>query len=119
MTAVPPPAANLTELLVPNPQTPPAFRQKLRDSMAKIHENFNAGNNSANAKLVKENVLVDADWNVTSGVEAFLGLVGKWQRSFPDMVFHDDAVLADGHLGAVEFVWEGTQTGEYTVSLPF
>jgi hypothetical protein len=29
------------------------------------------------------------------------------------MVYHDDHVLADEHLGAAEYVWEGTQTGCY------
>jgi hypothetical protein len=115
LTTVPTPATNLTSLLQPNPQTPPAFRQKMRDSMGKIHANFNVGNNSANAQLVRADVEVNADWNVTTGSQAFLDLISQWQCSFPDMVFHDDALLADGHLGAVEFVWEGTQTEDYTV----
>ena len=116
-TPVPAPVTNLTSLLVPNPQTPPSFRTHIRNSLGAIHDNYNKGKNSQNAKLVTPDVEVNADWIVTSGPQAFVNLISQWQGSFPDLVFHDNNVLADGHLGVVDFVWEGTQTKDYTVRI--
>ena len=45
--------------------------------------------------------------------QAFVDMIGTWKGAFPGMVFHDDAVLADGTLGAVEWVWQGTKMGAY------
>ena len=110
-----PPAANLTSLLVPNEQTSPQFRQRSRQILASIHDNFNAGNNAANAALTEPNVVVvRGSVGSSTGPQAFVDLIGTWKKAFPDMVFHDDTVLADGTQGAVEWVWEGTQTGPYT-----
>jgi len=108
------PGGNTTGLLVNNPQTSPDFRSRSRRAMASIHENFNAGHNGDNAKLVAKDVQINADWVISSGPDAFVNFVGTWKKSFPGLVYHDDNVIADGHLGAVEFVWEGMQTGNYT-----
>jgi predicted ester cyclase len=111
--ATPTSANNLTGLLVDNPQTSPEFRSRSRRVIASIHENYNAGNNAENSKLVAKDVQINADWVISSGPDAFLDFVGMWSDSFPELVYHDDHVIADGHLGALEFVWEGAQTGNY------
>lgn len=114
-TAAGPLVTNLTSLLVENPQTSPEFRQHSREAIASIHENFNSGNNAATSHLLSPNinVILGSSSNNTSP-QAFVEMIAKWSKTFPDMVYHDDAVLADGKLGASEWVWEGTQTGSYT-----
>ena len=51
---------------------------------------------------------------MSSGRDSFVQLFTSDQESFPDKILHVDYILADGHLGAIEFVWEGTHTGAYT-----
>jgi predicted ester cyclase len=97
-----------------NPQTSQEFRQRLRDNMASLHRNFNIGQHSAIADLATPDVVVNADQTQGQGSDAFMNLFLSDLNSFPDKIFHDDFVLADGHLGAIESVWEGTQTGVYT-----
>ena len=100
--------------LFSNPQTSPEFRQRLRDNMATLLQNFNLGQHDAIASLAVPDVIVNADQTKGQGAEAFTNLFIADIDSFPDKIFHDDFVLADGHLGAIESVWEGTQTGVYT-----
>ena len=96
-----------------NPQTSPDFRTGIRQTLKSLHDNFNLGKNGDNAKLVTANVTVRADTAVKQGQTAFVDLYATWQKAFPDMLYHDDYILADGHLGAIEYVWEGTQTSSY------
>ena len=102
--------------LLENPQTSPEFRQTLRNHMASLHQNFNERQQKAISAIVARDVAVDADQTLASGVNAFLELFNSGLESFPDKIFHDDFILADGHLGAIESVWEGTQKGAYTTS---
>ena len=97
-----------------NPQTSQEFRQRLRDNMASLHRNFNIGQHSAIAGLATPDVVVNADQIQGQGSDAFVNLFLSDLNSFPDKIFHNDFVLADGHLGAIESVWQGTQTGVYT-----
>ena len=97
-----------------NPQTSQEFRQRLRDNMASLHRNFNIGQHSAIAGLATPDVVVNADQIQDQGSDAFMNLFLSDLNSFPDKIFHNDFVLADGHLGAIESVWQGTQTGVYT-----
>jgi predicted ester cyclase len=100
--------------LISNPQTSSRYRSQLRKNMARLHQNFNEGNNLVNAALARSDIQVNADYVDSTGQEAFVALFVNWQKAFPDMVYRDDYILADGHQGAIEYVWEGTQTGPYT-----
>lgn len=100
--------------LFKNPQTSQEFRQKLREQMASLHRGFNLGQHSAIADLATQDVIVNADGTRDKGQNAFVALTTSDLDAFPDKIFHDDFILADGHLGAIESVWEGTQTGVYT-----
>ena len=97
-----------------NPQTPPEYRQNLKDSIITLHQNLNAGQNARNAELVSADVDINADSVLSKGKQAFVDLLAADQKSFPDLLVHDDYILADGNLGAIEYVWQGTQTGVYT-----
>ena len=107
-------APNATTILVPNPQTPPPYRQKLRETMAALHANLNAGQIAANAQYASATVGVNSVLTVSQGPQAFVQLLASHQDAFPDLLAHDNYVLADGRLGAIEYVWQGTQTGPYT-----
>jgi len=97
-----------------NPQTSPEFRTLLRENMASVHRNFNAGQNQKNAALVTPDVQINADYVISTGSSAFVALVASRQQAFPDMVIRDDYILTDGHQGTIECEWEGSQTGPYT-----
>jgi len=63
-----------------------------------------------------ENVVVDVNGNMTKGRDAFLAAISSTsagEGAFPNKIFHDDYVLADGRLGAIEYVWHGRQSKKY------
>ena len=96
-----------------NPQTSADFRTSAREALGTLHENFNAGMNGKNGGLARLDVRVQADTVQQTGRTAFVGLFDKWKGAFPDLLYHDDYVLADGRMGCLAYVWQGTQTGEY------
>jgi predicted ester cyclase len=102
--------------LFKNPQTIPEFRQQLRDNMASLYRNFNTGSYSLITDLATPDVVVQADQDKGQGLDAFMAIFSADLKSFPDKIFHTDFILADGHLGATESVWEGTQTETYTTT---
>ena len=100
----------------PNPQTDSCFRAQLRRTISQLHENANAGNASGNAAFAVEDVQVDENGDLAKGRDAFVNVVAglsAGRGAFPEKVFHDANVLADGRLGAVEYAWQGTQKKEY------
>ena len=99
--------------LADNPQTSADFRTGVKKTVAMLHENFNTGVNERNGALANADVRVQADTIQQTGRTAFAGLFDKWKGAFPDMLYHDDYVLADGQMGCVAYVWQGTQTGKY------
>ena len=101
--------------LFENPQTSPEFRQQLRDNMEALHQNFNTGHQSV-SDLVTPDVVVKDGQHKGQGLDAFMRIFNLDLKSFPDKIFHDDFIIADGHLGAIESVWQGTQTGTYTTT---
>ena len=107
-----PPLTNVS--LFDNSQTKPKYRQKLRDNMAVLFSYFQQGKHTDMVKLATPDVAVNADQVHSSGKEAFLQLFTGNQDSFLDKIFHMDYIVADGRLGAVECVWQGTQTASYT-----
>ena len=101
--------------LLENPQTSPYFRQKIRDNMAQLFTSFQARNFAEMGKLAIPHITVNVNQNVKSGTKVFGQLFTANQDAFPDKVFHVDFMLADGHLGAVETVWQGMQTSPYSI----
>jgi hypothetical protein len=99
-----------------NPQTTVSYRAKLRGAIRQLHINANSGNHSENAILAIENVFVDDNGNTGQGREAFVALASAkhvGMGAFAVKAFHDDHVVVDGRLGAVEYAWQGTQSGPY------
>jgi hypothetical protein len=99
-----------------NPQTSRQFRERLRKTLAAFHLNANAGNASANAALATDSVQIEENGVFSHGREAFIASVtsqNAGQGAFPEKLFHDFDILADGKLGAVEYIWQGPQKSEY------
>lgn len=100
----------------PNPQAPESYRDLLRHNMALLHSNVNAGNAAANAALAAGSVEVVENDAVACGRDAFVALASAQHMgkgAFPTKSFHDAHIVADGHLGAVEYVWQRMQEGAY------
>ncbi|KAI9154966.1 rhamnogalacturonate lyase c [Paramyrothecium foliicola] len=93
----PPAVSQIT--LRENPQTSQSFRQRLRQTMVSLHLNVNTGKASANANLATEDVEIEFNNEISRGRDAF--------------VFHDAEIMADGMLGAIEYIWQATQEREY------
>ncbi|KAI9668428.1 MAG: hypothetical protein M1831_001182 [Alyxoria varia] len=92
------------------------FLRRSRRNMASLHENVRKGRAGDNAELAVQDVVVDADGDVKRGREAFVDVVAARDQglgAFPEKMVHDEYVLADGRLGAVEYIWHGRQRGEY------
>lgn len=112
---VPPPTPRGSQP-VPNPQTSAEYRALLRQNMASMHKNVNAGNATSNGLLAAEDVTVDNNGDVTTGRDAFMDIMAARNQglgAFPQKQFHDEYVLADGRLGAIEYIWHGRQKTEY------
>jgi len=100
--------------LAPNPQTPDAFRKKIKTTAAQLNANFNKNQTTANAAFAHPEVkVISSTGGEQHGREAFLGLFDLFKTSHPDILAHDVYVVGDGHYVAVGFVWEGTLTGQF------
>lgn len=99
-----------------NPQTSPEFRAELRKNMAALHANANAGRDRASSGLATSDVVVNDNGRTYEGSEAFVDLVACRNAglgAFPQKIFHDDYVLADGTQGMISSVWQAPQVGVY------
>ncbi|KAK5165267.1 uncharacterized protein LTR77_009365 [Saxophila tyrrhenica] len=100
-----------------NSQTSSAYRDMLRRRMVALHENVNSGQASRNAEMADEGVEVVSTGRVSEkGRDAFVQLVSSHnagQGAFLNKVFHDGYTLADGHLGAIDYVWQAAQESAY------
>jgi len=105
--------------LVNNPQTPQAYRDKIKTAAAQFNRNFNLGNSSAIAALAAPDVTVhpgNSNDTTTSGRQALVNLITKYKTALPDLLAHDEYVVGDGHYAAVEFIWQGTRTGPFVAT---
>lgn len=100
----------------PSVQTERGFEERVRKTLASLHLNVLAGNASANEVLAVRDVRNDENGVITSGREAFAKLISASNaglRAFPVKAFHDFDILVDGLYGAIDYVWAGSQEGEY------
>jgi predicted ester cyclase/predicted SnoaL-like aldol condensation-catalyzing enzyme len=102
--------------LIKNPQTPKAFRESLKSTTAKFHQNFNLNKTADNAAFVMDNVQIFSNKGLQTGKEAFLALFTQFETSHPDLLAHDEYLLADGHFTSLEWIWQGTFTGPFTLT---
>ena len=96
-----------------NPQTNETFRRLLKDNLRTIHPSVNAGNEMNNLLFVADDVKINADTSLTSGRSSFIDLLESDKSTFSNFVVHDDRILVDGHLGAIESVWQGNHSKTY------
>lgn len=81
-----------------------------------MHRNVKAGDAASNGPLATEDVTVDNNGDVTTGRDAFVDIVAARNHglgAFPQKQFHDEYIIADGRLGAIEYIWHGRQKTEY------
>jgi SnoaL-like domain len=102
--------------LVENPQTAVAFREKIKNTAAKFTQLFNARTVSEARSLCTNNVVVRTSKGTSTGFSAVAALLNRYQTPFPDLLVHDEYIIADGHFAAVESIIEGSRTGPFTVS---
>lgn len=110
----PAPVSNLAELLVPNPQTSIEFRSKWKAAISSIHDSYDTGKDDTIAALASPNITVSNAGVEATGREAFVDAISEFYHAFPDLIFHDEKVIVDGHLAATSWVWQGTHTGAWT-----
>lgn len=104
---------NITLLTADNQQTSAAYRAKIRMAAAQFNANFNQGKAGANKRLARADVTVTTDRGVSSGRDALVALFTRYRSALPDLLAHDEYVLADGHYAATESLWQGTRTGPF------
>ena len=86
-----------------------------------MHQNVLAGRPQANAELAVKDVKSDENGEVRTGRRAFVETIAATKQgsgAFPVKQIHDEFILSDGHLGQVEYVWQGAQVGEYAGRAP-
>ena len=110
-------SAPLENISLPqNPQSPHHFRDRIRKIMSALHLHANDGTFAAAAESAIPNVVVDENGSISHGKDAFIALItskSAGRGAFPSKLFHDFEVLADGKLGAVDFIWQGAQQSRY------
>lgn len=92
------------------------YKELIRKNMASIHLDANAGNLDNIVRLTVDDVVVDENGIHSRGKEAFVKLVtaqNAGKDSFPDKLFHDFDILADGNFGAVNYLWQAPQAKKY------
>jgi hypothetical protein len=102
--------------LIQNPQTAVAFREKIKNTAARFTQLFNARNILAVRSLCTNNVVVQTSNGTSTGFAAVAALLNRYQTPFPDLLAHDEYIIADGHFAAVETIIEGSRTGLFTAS---
>ena len=90
--------------LASNPQTPSAYRTKIKNVAAQFNKNFNNGKTAANSALVTSNIIINTNSAILYGQNALKSHFNKYNTSLPDLLAYDEYILADGHYAAVEFV---------------
>jgi len=106
---------------LPNEQTTKEYRDARRKAMAAMHKNVLSGNAEANADFASDEVVVDDIGDVRVGKAAFVEIIAaqtQGQGAFPVKQIHDEYIIADGRLGAIEYIWHGRQKGEYLGRAP-
>ena len=81
--------------------------------MKKLQMNISEGHPERNAELAVEDVEVDENGVVSRGRDAFVKLISMENAglgNFPDKRHFYDRVLADGHIGVVDYVWQEVKT---------
>lgn len=106
---------------VPNEQTSQEYRDARRKAMTSMHKNVVAGNAKANADLAVKDVVVDDVGELRFGKDAFVEIVAARQQgqgAFPEKQIHDEYIITDGRLGAIEYIWHGKQKEKYMGRAP-
>lgn len=101
--------------LISNPQTPAPYRARIRTAAATIKTLLNKvdGQEGDIAALVTENVTVNINGDVSRGRQSFVEHFETLLRALPDLLTHDNGVVADGQYVAIDFVSQGTRKGPY------
>jgi hypothetical protein len=98
---------------VENPQTSEGYREMLRRNINMLQENISEGHPERNAALAVEDVEVDENGVVSRGRDAFAKLISMENAGFgkfPKKRHFYDRVLAEGHVGVVDYVWQEVKT---------
>jgi predicted ester cyclase len=99
-----------------NPQTSLEFRKLLRKNLRSLYLSANTGDSQQIHELAIDAVEVDENGTKTMGRDQFYKLITSQNAglgAFPKKLFHAVEFFADGHFGAVEYVWQGMQESEY------
>lgn len=81
----------------------------MRRNVRRLQENLAAGCPEKNAALAVEDVEVDENGVVKRGRDAFVKLISMENAGFgkfPEKRHFYDRILADGHVGVVDYVWQ-------------
>jgi hypothetical protein len=99
--------------LLPNPQTSLKYRERIKNIAAMFDKNFNEGRTEENARLVSEDVELDADGVISKGRQALINHFENLRKCFSDLLAHDEYVPADRHWASTEVIWQGTRNRSF------
>jgi predicted ester cyclase len=105
------------EPIIRNPiaNTSAGFTFKIKEKAAQFNINFNQKNTSANGLLATENVTVVSDGRNSTGRASLVNLFTRYNTSVPDLLLHDEFVIAQGNWAATEYIFQGTRNGTFTM----
>ncbi|KAL6818497.1 hypothetical protein GGI42DRAFT_359596 [Trichoderma sp. SZMC 28013] len=105
------------EPIVRNPiaNTSSGFTFKIKEKAAQFNINFNNKNATANGLLATENVTVVSDGRNSTGRASLVNLFTRYNTSVPDLLLHDEFVIAQGNWAATEYIFQGTRNGTFTM----
>ncbi|ETS04591.1 hypothetical protein M419DRAFT_6435 [Trichoderma reesei RUT C-30] len=91
------------------------FTFKIKEKAAQFVTNFNSGNASANGLLATDDVTVVSDGRNSTGRASLVNLFTRYNTSVPDLLLHDEFVIAQGNWAATEYIFQGTRNGTFTM----
>ncbi|KAL6873003.1 mitosis protein DIM1 domain-containing protein [Trichoderma novae-zelandiae] len=91
------------------------FTFKIKEKAAQFATNFNSGNASASGLLATDDVAVVSDGRNSTGRASLVSLFTRYNTSVPDLLLHDEFVVAQGNWAAAEYIFQGTRNGTFTM----
>ena len=103
--------------LTPMQKTSSHFREGIKNTTAQLNVNFNKNMVAANAKLVSPDLKIHLlNGTTLTGPDAFISFLSRFQTPLPDLIAHDEYIIAQGYYSASEFIYQGTRTGVFTAT---
>jgi hypothetical protein len=109
-TAAPQPCPYIPPLS--NPPTPPSYCESVKRIASALTANFNAQQTILSRSLIASTAVLQSKSSTLVGKNAVLAHIDRYLGLVPDILVHDEHVVAEGRWVAVQLVMQGMLPGK-------